>query len=140
VQISTLENFPLYGISNKFHESPPPLSLNTLQDNNGTSLKCPNITKLDPQQPSQAEGVESSHLLSAGVEPSCGAAVMAVVAKKATEEVTVECGLPAIHTRLHKKMLIWVYINQDEFPSARAMLKEPSLTTRGIYGWPSRQT
>lgn len=139
MKISNLENFPLYGISSKFYGSPP-FPLNTLQDHNGTSLKCPNITQLDPQQPSQAETVGISHLLSAGVEPSCGAAVMAVVAKKAVEEVTVGSGLPGIPTRLHKKMLAWEYIDLDELPSARAMPKEPSLTIRGIYGWPSRQT
>lgn len=134
-----MKNFQLYGISNKFHGSPQ-LPLNTLQDHNGTSLKCPNITQLDPQQPSKAEGVGISHLLSAGVEPSCGAAVMAAVAKKATEEVTVGYGLPAIPTRLHKKMLAWVYIDLDELPSARATPKEPSLTAGGICRRSSRQT
>ena len=67
----------------------------------------PNIMQLDPQQASQAERVGISHLLLEGVEPSCGAAVMEAVAKKATEEVPVGYGPPAIPKRLYEKMLAW---------------------------------
>ena len=94
----------------------------------------PNISQLDPQQSaSLAEGVGISHLLSAGVEPSCGAAVMAAVAKKATEEVPVGYGLPAIPKRLHDKMLAWEYVDLAELPPARAVPKEPSLTMGNIW-------
>jgi len=92
----------------------------------------PSIMQLDPPaavQPGRRARI--SHLLSAGVEPSCRAAVMAAVAKKATEEVPVGYGLPAIPKRLHEKMLAWEYINLAELPPARAMQREPSLATMG---------
>ena len=60
-----------------------------------------------------------------------GPAVLASLAKRASEEVPVGYGLPAIPKRLHDKMLAWEYIDLAELPPARAMPKEPVLAATG---------
>ena len=71
-----------------------------------------------------------SQLLSSLESPS-GPAVLASLAKRASEEVPVGYGLPAIPKRLHDKMLTWEYIDLAELPPARAMPKEPALAATG---------
>lgn len=112
--------------------SNPPIPCRTTNGCYAPALESPEYNAARPLaavQPGRRARI--SHLLSAGVEPSCRAAVMAAVAKKATEEVPVGYGLPAIPKRLHEKMLAWEYINLAELPPARAVLREPSLATIG---------
>ena len=65
------------------------------------------------------------------MESQSGPAVLASLAKRASEDVPVGYGLPAILKRLHDKMLAWEYIDLAELPPARAMPKEPALAATG---------